>query len=379
LKHLKRMEFRINIFQFRAIFIVCFVLVLINNIKGQDFQLHGQISGWGTGIKTDSGWNKNLGLRYFPQLNYSYQLNEDNLINGEILLNTDYNTDFKSDDYNLKLYRAILRYTSTQTEVQLGLQKINFGPAQLLRTLMWFDMVDPRDPLKLTDGVYGLRYKYSFLNNSILWVWGLYENNHAKEYEIYPTANKTPEWGGRYQLEVPLGEVAATVHTRVVDAELFNYRENRFALDGRWDIGIGIWFESALQQSQSTLLPYPWNKMLTVGGDYTFGIGNGIYFLAENLTSITSVKTWGNDIDRNISAIMTSYPAGTLDNFALQIYYDWKGKNIYQYYLWQRTYDNLIINLALFHYPQNGTGIFASSGTTPSTGYGLQLMLIYNY
>jgi hypothetical protein len=370
---------RINNFQNRGILLVCFVFIFIVNIKGQDFQFHRQISGWGTGNRTDSGWNKNLGLRYFPQLNYSYLIDEDNLINGEILLNTYYITDFKSDDYNLKLYRAIMRYTSTQTEVQLGLQKINFGPAQLLRTLTWFDRVDPRDPLKQTDGVYGLRYKYSFLNNSILWLWGLYDNNQPKGYEIYPTAKKTPELGGRYQLQIPLGEAAATFHTRMVDAGFLNYRENRYALDGRWDIGIGIWFESALQQSQSKLLPYPWNKMLTIGGDYTFGIGNGIYFLAENLTSITSAKTWGNDNDKNISAVMASYPAWTLDNFALQVYYDWQGKNIYQYYLWQRTYDNLIINLALFHYPQNGTGIFASSGTAPSTGYGLQLMLIYNY
>ena len=369
----------INNFQNRGILLVCFISIFAGSISGQDFQFHGQISGWGTGIKTDSRWDKNLGLRYFPQVNYSYQLNDDNLINGEVLLNTYYNTDFKSDDYNLKLYRAILRYTSKQSEIQFGLQKINFGPAQLLRTLMWFDRVDPRDPLKLTDGVYGLRYKYSFINNSILWLWGLYDNNQPKGYEMFSTAHKAPEWGGRYQFEVPLGEAAATFHTRKAEAGVLDYRENRLALDGRWDIGIGLWFESALQQSQSTLLPYPWNKMLTVGGDYTFGIGNGIYFLAENLTSMGSAKTWGDNIERNTTAFTASYPAGTLDNFALQIYYDWSGNNLYQYYLWQRTYDNLIINLALFHYPENGTGLFSSGGTAPSAGYGMQLMLIYNY
>jgi hypothetical protein len=159
------MKLRINKFINKSILLFCFALVLVNNIKGQDFEFHGQAAGWGIGTKADNGWTKNLGLRYFPQLNYSYSLDENNLINGEILLNTYYTTDFKSDDYNLKLYRAILRYTSTQSEIQLGLQKINFGPAQLVRTLMWFDRVDPRDPLKLTDGVYGLRYKYSFLNN----------------------------------------------------------------------------------------------------------------------------------------------------------------------------------------------------------------------
>jgi hypothetical protein len=369
----------INNIQNRGILLACVISIIAFNIKGQDFQFHGQASGWGTGIKTESGWNKNLGLRYFPQVNYSYHIDDDNLINGEVLLNTYYNTDFKSDDYNLKLYRAIVRYTSLQTEIQLGLQKINFGPAQLLRTLMWFDRVDPRDPIKLTDGVYGLRYKYSFINNSILWLWGLYDNNQPKGYEMFSTAHKAPEWGGRYQLEVPLGEAAATFHTRKVEAGVLDYRENRLALDGRWDIGIGIWFESELQQSQTKLLPYPWSKMLTVGGDYTFGIGNGIYFLAENQTSMASVKTWGDNNERNTTAFMASYPAGTLDNFALQVYYDWRGKNLYQYYLWQRTYDNLIINLTLFHYPENGTGLFSSGGTAPSAGYGLQLMLIYNY
>lgn len=74
---------RINNFQNRGILLACFIFIFIVNIKGQDFQFHGQISGWGTGTRTDSGWNKNLGLRYFPQLNYSYSIDEDNLINGE--------------------------------------------------------------------------------------------------------------------------------------------------------------------------------------------------------------------------------------------------------------------------------------------------------
>ena len=56
------------------------MFISINNINGLDFEFHGQASGWGTGTKTDVGWNKNLGLRYFPQVNYSYSINEDNLI-----------------------------------------------------------------------------------------------------------------------------------------------------------------------------------------------------------------------------------------------------------------------------------------------------------
>jgi hypothetical protein len=346
---------------------------------GQDFQFHGQASTWETGTKLNNEWNNNFGVRYFPQVNYSYSFDENNLLNGEVLLNTYYTTDFHSDDYNLKLYRAIVRYTTTQSETQLGLQKINFGPAQLLRTLMWFDSVDPRDPLKLTDGVYGLRYKYSFLNNSIFWVWGLYGNSKPKGYEINATAKDKPEFGGRYQFQVPLGEAGATLHTREVNLGRFNYRENRYALDGRWDIGIGAWFEAAVQQSQTTLLPYQWNKMVTVGGDYTFGTGNGIYVLAENMTSIASVNLSGNNVSRNVSAMMATYPVSVLDNIAVQEYYDWQGKNIYQYYQWQRTYDNVILNLGLFHYPANGSGILPRNSSIPVAGYGFQLTVIYNY
>jgi len=361
------------------LFIFFFEFFCSGIIKGQDFEFHGQASAWGTGIDLNGEWNKNIGIRYIPQINYSYSFDENNLLNGEVLLNTYYNSDFNSDDYNIKLYRGIIRYTTTQSETQVGLQKINFGPAQLLRTLMWFDSVDPRDPLKLTDGVYGIRYKYSFINNSIFWVWGLYGNDKPKGFEVNATAKDNPEFGGRYQFQVPAGEAGATVHTREVKAGSFSYRENRYALDGRWDIGIGAWFESLLQQSQTNLMPFQWNKMITVGGDYTFGIGTGIYFLVENMTSIASVKIMGNNIDRNVSAMMATYPISVLDNLSVQGYYDWQGKNIYQYYQWQRTYDNVIINLGLFHYPESGTNIFPGSSTIPAAGYGFQLMLIYNY
>lgn len=35
---------------------------------------------------------------------------------------------------------------------------------------MRFDQVDPRDPLKLTDGVRGLLGRYCFLNNADIWL-----------------------------------------------------------------------------------------------------------------------------------------------------------------------------------------------------------------
>ena len=82
-------------------------------------------------------------------------------INSEISLNSFgsgmiHAFDDIDTDGTLKPYRMWLRLSTSQLEIRAGLQKINFGSAALLRPLMWFDRIDPRDPLQLTDGVYGL-------------------------------------------------------------------------------------------------------------------------------------------------------------------------------------------------------------------------------
>lgn len=298
-------------------------------IHSQEFDVKGQLSSWGTGTGSHADWKGNWGIRYIPHFNLSYSQSETNIFNTEVMVNSYYGTDFHSDDHALKLYRAILRYTTPQTETQLGLQQINFGPAQLLRPLMWFDRVDPRDPLKLTDGVYSLRYKYSFVNNSIIWLWGLYGNSGTKGYEQIRTKHKTPEFGGRIQLTVPAGEVAATVHTRDADAVIDELRENRYAVDGRWDVGIGFWFESVWQHSTSNLPMPAWNRMTTIGGDYTIPAGNGIYVLAEHMQSAISQEFWNVQSSTQLSAFMATYPLGTLDNLAVQEYYNWQDHTVY--------------------------------------------------
>jgi len=347
--------------------------------KSQGFALNGQISSWGTWTKSQDDWNFNSGIRYIPQINYNYLVGENDFLNTEILFNTYYKTDFFSNAYAFKFYRAILRYSSQQTEIQLGLQKIDFGPAQLLRPLMWFDRTDPRDPLKLTDGVYALRYRYSFLDNCMLWFWCLYGNKDTKGYEIFSTEKNIPEYGGRVQSPFLDGEIAATFHTRKVNGGLLDYRENRYAIDGRWDIGVGIWFESAWQKNISSLPISQWNGMTTVGSDYTIPEGNGIYLLAEHMITTFSNSFWNTDKNFQISAMMATYSLDVLDKLTLQEYYDWKNKNLYQYFQLQRTYDNFIINIALFHYPQNCEILFLTNNNSILTGYGLQLMLVYNY
>ena len=87
--------------------------------------------------------------------------------------------------------------------VRGGLQKINFGSANLLRPLMWFDQIDPRDPLQLTDGVWGILGRYYFLNNANIWVWGLIGNDQRKGWEVIPSVKNKPEFGFRVQMPIP--------------------------------------------------------------------------------------------------------------------------------------------------------------------------------
>jgi len=78
------------------------------------------------------------------------------------------------------------------------------------------------------------------------------------------------------------GEIAITGHTRALSNSIRNFRENRIAFDGRWDIVVGAWIEAVVQH-QEAASPYHYTKMLTLGLDYTFGIGNGAYLLGEHM------------------------------------------------------------------------------------------------
>ena len=143
-----------------------------------------------------------------------------------------------------------IRLSSTQYELRAGLQKINFGSASIFRPLMWFDQMDARDPLQITDGVYGLLFRYYFVNNVNIWAWGLFGNMKTKGWEARPTRKYSLEYGARIQVPLFKGELAATYHRRSADfGEGFlpvaqegdpAVPENRFGIDGKWDIGIGL-------------------------------------------------------------------------------------------------------------------------------------------
>lgn len=395
-----------------------------------NFDIQGQLSAWTTETNIDDEWHNQTGARYIPQLTLEQTVGDANFFDLEVSGNGYwlYDTQTEEDDYDAELYRLKLRFATPQTDTRIGLQKINFGPAQLLRSLQWFDTLDPRDPQKFTDGVWGLRFRYYAMNNANLWLWALYGNDERKGMEILPSVEDEAEFGGRFQYPVFSGELGATFHTRKVDFPSLplptlsfqrscvgtqnldapassryttqsvepcvttrergnewteDYRETRYALDGRWDVEIGFWFEAVLQENNIENIPLEAAKivkkakMITVGADYTIGIGNGLHVLGEHMITALGEEITEFEEDNQISAFSMSYPYGLFDNFQAMGYYSWEWEEYFQYYNWNRTYDKFTLNLSAFHYPEINQPLADFSPTPFGSGYGAQLMVIY--
>lgn len=353
--------------------------------SGVEFDLTGQLSGWLTGNHAQEEWQQQFGLRYLPQLTLTQPITAERFFDLEASANgwVAYDHETEKTDSDLKLYRLKLRFATPQTETRLGLQQLNFGPAQLLRSLRWFDQLDRRDPLQLTEGVYALLFKYTTLNNANVWLWGLYGNDEPKGYEIFPTKKETPEFGGRIQYPIFEGEIAAAAHFRQVETiqplQAMDFNEQRIALDGRWEKGVGFWFETALQHQEADRLPYQWLTMTTLGADYTVGIGNGLYLVVEHLFTAASDDAFGTDEEVQISAYLLTYPIGLFDSVSAIGSYAWEERAYAQHLSWQRAYDAITIHVNLFRYPKNQSREQSSGRTAQMTGYGGQLLITYNH
>lgn len=355
------------------------------------FDFSGQLIGW-TNYNPKSDLELSAGLRTLPQLNYKINFSDNTKLDFEASANIlgNLNThpfDSIKTDGKLKPYRLWARYSGEQFELRAGLQKINFGSSLLIRPLMWFDAVDPRDPLQLTDGVWGLLGRYYFLNNANIWLWGLYGNTEKRPWDIGETFKGMPEIGGRIQYPLPLGEIALSYHFRdskyiksnLIGNDTLKIPEHRIGFDGKFDVGVGIWFE-AVQISKTKNIGILTNQsLLNLGTDYTFDVGNGIYVVLEHLivSYNEELGIFNNSI--NFTALSANYPIGINDNLNFITYYDWEHKDSYNFVNWQHTVEPFKLylmgywNPEKYYLPQQG-----ESGAM-FAGYGVQFMCVWNY
>jgi hypothetical protein len=343
----------------------------------------GQASAWVSQVYSLDEWHTPAGIHYLPQITLEQAAGREAFIDLAVSLEAyaEAGQPGRRDTALVDVYRLKLRFATPRTETRTGLQQINFGPAYLLRSIRWFDSLDPRDPLGLTDGVYALTFKYVAQSNMSIWLWGLYGNDEPKGQEILPTLEGKVEVGGRFELPLPSGEGAFTYHGRRVDGPgpfVGDFNENRFGMDGRWDIKLGVWFEAALIQQDSDDLPYTWRKMITLGADYTFPVGNGLHLLLEHMAIVSSNEALGWDADSNISGLSFGYPLGYSDQITFIPFYFWEDKEYSLYAAWAHHWDNFTLNVIGSRYPETGEDVPASMAKGPG-GYGAQMMLIFNH
>lgn len=368
-----------------------FLLPLCCRIHCQPAEFNGQAAGWITS-NYNSGFALQTGARYIPQILIKIPMKGKLKLDGELSADTYLSYSFLHDTTNdfesrLALYRFWLRLSGDRFEIRAGLQKINFGSASMLRPLMWFDRIDPRDPLKLTKGVYALQGKYFFKNNANVWLWVLYGNKDTKGWESIPSKANRPEFGGRLQLPVPKGEVAFTYHNRFAEfpedrqppvTGSRTFPENRFGLDFKLDLGVGLWFEgTVIHQRQQEIAPFTLSA--TLGADYTVGIGNGLNITAEHLFYTASEELFMKGDNLSFTGISLSIPLSIITRASTIVFYDWKNKGLYRFANVSLTFDKFALNFIGFWNPETFRIFNYGTGPNLFQGAGGQVMVVYNY
>lgn len=257
----------------------------------------------------------------------------------------------------------------------------------MLRSLRWFDQVDVRDPLQMTNGVWAALGRYYFLNNANLWLWCLYGNKETKGLELIKTKHNVPEIGGRIQYPVPSGEAALTYHYRQADSRnlegmLPGYAlipENRIGVDVKWDKFIGFWIEGVWVNKQKNVEMFTNSEMFTAGMDYTFAIGNGLTMMLEHMFLSYSEEAFSFDNNYNFTGLSLVYPIGMFDRINVMPYYDWLNESAYLFFYWQKEFNNLSLYLMGYINPEKNNIPMMAGSENLFGGTGVQFMFVYNH
>ena len=348
------------------------------------YSVHGSSDLWFS-QQLDNDNSSIFGARFLPQLSIEVPISDDFSLDSEFSLNCYGNLNFTTEDIQgkIKPYRGWIRISSNQFEARVGLQRISFGSASVLRPLMWFDRIDPRDPLMLTDGVYALLLRYYFLNNTSVWAWAIYGEDKTKGWEVLPSQEGSIEYGGRLQIPLWTGQLAFSFdHRRASfsghDNGNITVPEDKIALDGKWDIGAGFWFELMFKKQSGTQDVEKWQKALNLGLDYTFSIGNGLYIMTEFLYMDISPFLKSENDHLEFTALSLNYPLTITDRIFGMFFYNHREGKLYSFIRWERNYDKWSIYFMGFWNPME-FALFGKDDYNLLAGKGFQVMVAYNF
>ncbi len=188
-------------------------------------------------------------------------------------------------------------------------------------------------------------------------------------------------------MPVPKGEAAITYHHRIADTRnlgsLVPYYpevpENRIGFDIKLDLAVGFWIEGSWTHKNKDLGIFTNQEILNAGIDYTFGIGNGLYVIFEQLVAANDEKAFNFDYKSSFSLLSLSYPVGLFDNLSGIVYYDWKNNKSYNFLNWQKQFNNITFYLMGYWNPVQYNIPAQGSGENLFAGKGLQVMFVLNH
>ena len=101
------------------------------------FEIDGQVSAY-TSYSPDNNFDWFVGSRYLPEVNYEYNFKNKSMLDFEVSANVYGSVLFhpfnsSKTDGDINPYRLWGRYSGKQYEIRVGLQKIDFGTAMMLR------------------------------------------------------------------------------------------------------------------------------------------------------------------------------------------------------------------------------------------------------
>ncbi len=353
-------------------FFVLLILILSfseEQITAHPISIKGQF--WVNGLTRNdvpsgqSSFESNIG--YIPTFSLFKELSNNQLVDMEWAYRLDI-TSFGVSllHNNASHHRYWVRYSNDKLEARLGLQKIVFGPSQVLRSLSWFDTIDLRDPTGHTDGVEAFRLRWFPSNSLSLWSWAINNDQNTLSYgSRAELSNSTGEWGLTYHQDPskslqPIGQIG------------ISGSHSRLAIDYRYDGWIGFWNESALISSDGSDI-----IMATVGADYTMPIANGLLVMAEYMS--ISNKSDSDELSQSSTALMASMPLGMVHQLMFISQFDLEENRSYNYLRWNSTYDHYSLNFILSINRKRADYNEDLPRSLAGFGTGLQFMFIYNH
>jgi len=124
-----------------------------------------------------------------------------------------------------------------------------------------------------------------------------------------------------------------------------------------------------------------YQRFWSLGADYTIGVGNGIYVLAEAARLDAPSSPLGAGPGASFSGILATYPVGIVDKVSAIVYRAWEARQWYAVATWQRTYDAWTFYLLAFANPSPAApvGLGAGAPGQAFAGRGLELVAAFNH